>query len=342
MKIIIVEHMQLNQVQDNINITYCSVARAPIDALRPRRLRRRKPLRFKHGLPGGRLFDVFEERPLGGRFRAVRRITTLLLWTLVAIPVQALLLLLPGRPKVVFARVYHSVLCRLLGLQGAGGGQPGDGRPTLFLSNHSSWLDVLVLGGVLEGCFVSKAEVGTWPLIRTVARLGRTVFVSRSRGRTGSEADGMQARLAAGDSLILFPEGTSNDGARTLPFRSSFLATAGAARQVQPVSWSTTGWAGCRPAGGTGRCSPGTATWRSAATSGGWPGAAAPAPPSCCTSPSTRRPCRTARRWRWPPGRRSRPGRTGCGRTARRCRWRPCPRQPRRIQVHGRSDETVA
>ena len=213
-----------------------AVARAPIDALRPRRLRRRKPLRFKHGLPGGRLFDVFEERPLGGRFRAIRRIATLLLWTLVAIPVQAVLLLLPGRPKVAFARIYHSVLCWLLGLKVQVVGQPAANRPVLFLSNHTSWLDVLVLGSVLEGCFVSKAEVGTWPLIRTVARLGRTVFVSRSRGRTGSEADGMKARLAAGDSLILFPEGTSNDGARTLPFRSSFLATAGSARQVQPVS----------------------------------------------------------------------------------------------------------
>ncbi|MDN3562876.1 lysophospholipid acyltransferase family protein [Paeniroseomonas aquatica] len=212
-----------------------AVARAPIDALRPRRLRRRKPLRFKHGLPGGRLFDVFEDRPLGGRFRAIRRIVTVLAWTLLAIPIQALLLLLPGRPKVVFARVYHAVLCWLIGLRVQVVGQPAAG-PTLFVSNHSSWLDVLVLGGVIEACFVAKAEVGTWPLVRTVARLGRTVFVSRSRGRTGSEAGDIKARLAAGDSLILFPEGTSNDGARTLPFRSSFLATAGSARQVQPVS----------------------------------------------------------------------------------------------------------
>ena len=159
----------------------------------------------------------------------------MLAWTLLAIPIQALLLLLPGRPKVVFARVYHAVLCWLIGLRVQVVGQPAAG-PTLFVSNHSSWLDVLVLGGVIEACFVAKAEVGTWPLVRTVARLGRTVFVSRSRGRTGSEAGDIKARLAAGDSLILFPEGTSNDGARTLPFRSSFLATAGSARQVQPVS----------------------------------------------------------------------------------------------------------
>jgi len=106
----------------------------------------------------------------------------------------------------------------------------------LFLSNHSSWLDVLVLGGVLDACFVSKAEVARWPLVNVVAKLGRTVFVSRSRGATGREADAMRAHLAAGESLIIFPEGTSNDGTRTLPFRSSLIGAADTARQVQPVS----------------------------------------------------------------------------------------------------------
>jgi lyso-ornithine lipid O-acyltransferase len=215
-----------------------AVARDPIEALRPRR---RSPLRFRAGLPGGTFADVFGERPQGGRLRAIRRTILLLLWTLVAIPVQAVLVWLPGRGKFRFPRFYHATLCRLMGLEvrvvgtAATDGQPG-GKPVLFLSNHSSWLDILVLGSVLEACFVSKGEVGTWPLVGTVAKLGRTVFVSRSRGATGREADEMRRRLNAGDSLVLFPEGTSNDGTRVLPFRSAFLATADAARQVQPVS----------------------------------------------------------------------------------------------------------
>jgi 1-acyl-sn-glycerol-3-phosphate acyltransferase len=159
-----------------------------------------------------------------------------LLWTLCAVPVQAVLVLLPGRGKVVWARFYHATLCRLIGLKVQVVGEASRDRPVLFLSNHSSWLDILVLGGVLEGCFVAKSEVGRWPLIGTIALLGRTVFVSRTRGGTGREADAMRARLAAGDSLILFPEGTSSDGTRVLPFRSAFLATAGAARRIQPVS----------------------------------------------------------------------------------------------------------
>jgi lyso-ornithine lipid O-acyltransferase len=219
-----------------------AVARAPIDALRPRRLRRRKPLRFRQALPGGTFGDIFGERPLGGRVRAVRRIALVLLWTLVAIPIQAVLHQFPGRAKVGFGRFYHATLCRLIGLRVQVVGTPatqlggGAGRPVLFLSNHSSWLDVLVLGGVLDACFVAKGEVATWPLINIVATLGRTVFVTRTRGATGREADSMRAHMAAGESLIIFPEGTSNDGTRTLPFRSSLLGAADAARRVQPVS----------------------------------------------------------------------------------------------------------
>ncbi|TCZ56695.1 lysophospholipid acyltransferase family protein [Roseicella aquatilis] len=213
-----------------------AVARAPIDALRPRRLRRRKPLRFANRLPGGRIFDVFEERPLGGRIRAIRRLVLVLAWTLLCVPIQALLLALPGGAKMGFPVLYHRVLARLIGLRVKVIGTPCRDRPVLFVSNHSSWLDIPVLGGVLGAAFVAKAEVGTWPVIRTIARLGRTVFVSRSRGTTAREAQEMRDRMAAGDSLILFPEGTSNDGTRELPFRSSFFAIADGARQVQPVS----------------------------------------------------------------------------------------------------------
>ena len=75
-------------------------------------------------------------------------------------------------------------------------------------------------------------------MISTIAKLGRSVFVSRSRGSTGRERNDMTERLAAGDNLLLFPEGTTSDGARVLPFRSAFFAiTEGEHRPiVQPVS----------------------------------------------------------------------------------------------------------
>jgi 1-acyl-sn-glycerol-3-phosphate acyltransferase len=213
-----------------------AVARSPEEALKPRRLLRRNPLRFSPWMPGEVWGDVMEPRPLGGRFRAIRRMTGAAIWTLLCIPVQAVLLQVAPRAAQRFARTYHAMLCRLIGIKVQVVGTPSASPSVLYVSNHSSWLDILVLGGVIEAAFVSKAEIASWPLVGTVARLGRTVFVSRTRSGTGKEAGDIQQRLAAGDSIILFPEGTSNDGTRVLPFRSSFLSVAQDAKQVQPVS----------------------------------------------------------------------------------------------------------
>jgi 1-acyl-sn-glycerol-3-phosphate acyltransferase len=165
------------------------------------------------------------------RVRAVRRGLLILVWTLLAMPVQALLLLLPGPAKVRFARFYWAWVCRLLGVRVRVIGPrlrkaAREGRPIVYVCNHSSWVDVPVLGGRLNACFIAKEEVSRWPLIAWIARLGRTVFVRRQRASTGRERDEMRARLAAGDSLFLFPEGTTSDGSRVLPFRSSFFSVA--------------------------------------------------------------------------------------------------------------------
>ena len=172
--------------------------------------------------------------------RVVRRAGGVLVWTLPSMAIQAVCLLVPGRAKVVYARFYWRVVSRLLGLHVRVIGTPADtnGGPVVFVSNHSSWLDVPVLGGQIAACFVSKNEVGRWPLVGTVARLGRTVFISRQRHATGREREMLRQRLAAGDNLLLFPEGTTSDGSRVLPFRTAFFAVAEGAEPplVQPVS----------------------------------------------------------------------------------------------------------
>lgn len=180
--------------------------------------------------------------PLVQRLRWLRRVVLAVAWTLPSMAVQAVMLVLPGPGKRWFARVYWAGICRVLGVERRVMGRAAEtGRPVLFACNHTSWLDVPVLGGTLEACFVAKAEVGTWPVVRTVARLGRTVFVSRKASETGRERDSMRARLLAGDDLILFPEGTSSDGTRVLPFRSPFFAIAERVEGevmplIQPVS----------------------------------------------------------------------------------------------------------
>ena len=169
------------------------------------------------------------KRRIWGHLLAARRVGIVLLLTPAAAIVQLMLLLLPGRAKVEFARFYWAAVARLIGLHvrmiGAPIGRVG-GRPVIFVGNHSSWLDIPAAGATLRACFVSKDDVAGWPIVGTVARLGRTVFVSRNRQAIARERLVMKARLAAGDDLILFPEGTSSDGSRVLPFHSSFFAAA--------------------------------------------------------------------------------------------------------------------
>jgi 1-acyl-sn-glycerol-3-phosphate acyltransferase len=181
------------------------------------------------------------------RVRVARRGIAVLALTLPSMLIQALCLVLPGQAKVTFARIYWAFFTRAIGLRVRVIGKPAagsGGRPVIYVSNHSSWVDIPVIGGILPGCFVAKGDVGTWPVIGTIAKLGRTVFVTRSRASTGKERDNMRAVLASGDNLILFPEGTSSDGSRVLPFRTSFFSVAEAKAGedkstlplIQPVS----------------------------------------------------------------------------------------------------------
>jgi lyso-ornithine lipid O-acyltransferase len=214
-----------------------------------RRLRR-------SSLPRSAGIAVWPEPNVPGRsllrsLRAVRRIGLVIAWTLPALLVQAVLIRLPGTPKAWFARFYWQVVTYLLGLRVRVVGRSlnagaGSGRSVVFIANHSSWLDIPTLGGLVEACFIAKAEVGRWPGIGLVARLGRTVFVSRRTGETMRERDEMRVRLASGDNLVLFPEGTSSDGSRVLPFRTAFFSVVEGEHPplVQPVSvvYDRLGW----------------------------------------------------------------------------------------------------
>jgi 1-acyl-sn-glycerol-3-phosphate acyltransferase len=121
---------------------------------------------------------------------------------------------------------YHRFCCRLFGLKVERRGRISTARPTLFVANHSSYLDIIVFSSLMPVSFVAKAEVATWPFFGWLAKLQRTVFVDRQRRTTREQRDDIARRLELGDNLMLFPEGTSNDGNRILPFRSALLSVA--------------------------------------------------------------------------------------------------------------------
>jgi 1-acyl-sn-glycerol-3-phosphate acyltransferase len=161
--------------------------------------------------------------------------------TAAALPIQALAVTRGWPLGTYLPRHYHRLVCRMLGLRVIVRGEISVAHPTLFVSNHASYIDIEVLGSLISGSFVAKSEVRTWPVFGLLARLQRTVFVDRRARSSATQRDSLTTRLEAGDSLILFPEGTSNDGNRVKPFKSALFSAAeiriaGKHLAVQPVT----------------------------------------------------------------------------------------------------------
>lgn len=153
-------------------------------------------------------------------FRGTLKMTALVLLILAIIPCQCLLL--PWRSLGWrAARFWHQSLCRVLGIAVECVGKPLTGMQVAYVGNHLSYLDIPVVGSVVLGRFVAKADMQHWPLFGLLARLQRTVFISRRSRDAVNAVRAMDAALQRGDSLILFPEGTSSAGEWVCAFKSS-------------------------------------------------------------------------------------------------------------------------
>ncbi len=146
-----------------------------------------------------------------------------------------------GRPVTPYITQF---VCRmsfvLLGIRYTRIGAPMRGAGAV-VANHSSWLDIFALNAAKRIYFVSKAEVAGWPGIGWLARATGTVFIARERAQAGQQVTLFKTRLGHGHKLLFFPEGTSSDGQRVLPFKPTlFAAFYDAALRdklsIQPVS----------------------------------------------------------------------------------------------------------
>lgn len=158
---------------------------------------------------------------------SLRALYILLVLTVVTPPMmlaQLVLLAVRSRQAAWLPVRYHRLVCALLGVRVTLHGSLSDARPLLLAVNHVSWLDICVLGSVAPLSFIAKSEVAGWPVFGWLAKLQRSVFVDRNRrSRTAHVNREIAGRLADGDVMVLFAEGTSSDGNRVLPFRSTLL-----------------------------------------------------------------------------------------------------------------------
>jgi 1-acyl-sn-glycerol-3-phosphate acyltransferase len=146
-----------------------------------------------------------------------------------------------GMPASVTMK-WHRTVLKLAGIELTVTGTPVRDRPVLVAANHSSYLDIVALGALLPCSFVSKAEVKDWPGFGWLAVQQRTVFIERNPRQAARHLEEMKEHLRTGDCLVVFPEGTSSDGTRVLPFKSTLFQAASIELPesgqiaVQPVS----------------------------------------------------------------------------------------------------------
>jgi 1-acyl-sn-glycerol-3-phosphate acyltransferase len=168
--------------------------------------------------------------------RAAVRIAGLLLLFLFCAPVHVATKILLRRSP--WPPWFLGAAARILGARVRRAGAP-IGRHTLLLCNHTSWLDILILGGTTRCAFVSKDELGH-PLVHWLADQNETVYVKRThRKGAKDQAIAIAKALERDKPVALFPEGTTGPGTHLLPFRSTLLEAANFAAkdvEIRPVA----------------------------------------------------------------------------------------------------------
>ncbi len=159
-------------------------------------------------------------------WRALWRLTWLGVW--LAVGVILALFRLRVRPNSAYTHAQQRLiawwsrrLLSVLGIELCHQGQPIQGA--VWVANHHSWCDILVVMAVSPARFLSKQEVAHWPVIGWLAQRAGTLFIKRGQGETAQAMHNMAKLVQAGDSVLFFPEGTTTDHAPK-PFHARLFA----------------------------------------------------------------------------------------------------------------------
>lgn len=157
--------------------------------------------------------------------RGIPAILILLIGVLILVPLRLVERLFAG-PRRPLTGPFVQGVCKAvlfcIGLHWTRRGQPMRG-PGAVVANHSSWLDIFTLNAAMPVFFVAKSEVSGWPGINVLTRVTDTHFVTRDPKLAAAQTKEFAARTAAGHRLLFFPEGTSSDGQRVLPFKPTLF-----------------------------------------------------------------------------------------------------------------------
>jgi 1-acyl-sn-glycerol-3-phosphate acyltransferase len=176
---------------------------------------------------------------MGIALRASVKLAAVAAWTVLLTPVYAAAKPMSRRLARAVLGTWHRGALAIAGVRVVRRGAPCTAPGTLMVANHVSYLDIPVLGALAGVDFVAKADIAQWPAIGPIGRLIDTLYVDRRPGAAMLTRDALAMRLRRGGRFAMFPEGTTTDGRRVLPFRSApfaALESAGGQVLVQPVT----------------------------------------------------------------------------------------------------------
>ena len=138
-------------------------------------------------------------------WRAAGVLVVFVLFTVPLMPVQWMLVAMRSPSAKTLPHWYHRQITRLFGIRIHTEGALAAKQPLLLVTNHASWLDIIILSSVTPVSFVAKKEVRSWPFVGWLARLQRTVFIDRQRrGALHKTSRKISHRLHAGDKIVFF------------------------------------------------------------------------------------------------------------------------------------------
>jgi 1-acyl-sn-glycerol-3-phosphate acyltransferase len=183
---------------------------------------------FEHGI---------EHQISGSKWLSAIRLFLYGITTMLILPFQLLALSTCLPLRISIPVIHHKLITKIIGLKIDRVGNISGDKKVLFVSNHLSYLDIIILGSLIPGRFIAKSEVANWPIFGFLSKITRTIFIRRDRKASHEQVKLVKEQLDRCEKLILFPEGTSSDGRWVLPFKSPLFDAAMLTNSiVQPIT----------------------------------------------------------------------------------------------------------
>ena len=138
-------------------------------------------------------------------------------------PIQYILVKVKLSYRIYIPIIFHRILLKILGIKVKVIGKKTSLRPLILAGNHTSYIDIIILGSIMPICFIAKQEIKSWFLFGFLAKMQNTIFIKRKNFKTLENIKNINKGLDFESAVVLFPEGTTNSGKKILNFKSSFF-----------------------------------------------------------------------------------------------------------------------